>query len=910
MNKRSAGQSDIHVLLVEDDEDDFTLTRDLLRDIPGTRFHVHWASSYGEGLRALREGAFDVVLLDYRLGKGTGLDFLGRLPLEERTPPVILLTGQGDRETDVLAMRAGAADYLAKSGLNATTLERSIRYAVERHRAKMARHDAEMRYHLLLESVGAIVWQGDPETLQFTFVSREAEHLLGYPVERWTQEASFWIDHVHPEDRNSALAYCEEATRRGEPHSLEYRMIAADGRTVWLRDIVRVVEVAGRRTLAGVMVDLTSAREAEETIRLMQRAMESISEGIIITDPGQADNPIVYANPAFEEMTGYARGEALGRNCRFLQGEGTDPAVVGEVREAILDERSVTAELLNFRKDGISFWNRLSVSPVRDASGTLTHFVGVQRDMTERKRSLTDLAAAESHYRRLVTAAPLAVYAHDVEGRFFEINPAGERLLERSAGELIGEHFSVVLPSEELPIAQRLLEQVLSGTAEQFTEELHIVRPSGERRLLRVVVAPMRDGDQIVGVHGIARDITDERAREQHLRRVERLAGVGTLIAGVAHELNNPLSAVLGFTRLLLMDPRPESERDDLETIVRETERMAKIVADLRLVARETQEGAGKRQRVDLNDVVRHVMKTREYTHRTRSIEVKADLASDLPAVWADQGQVEQVLLNLVVNAEQAMDGTPGAHRLIVRTRRTPSGPSLQVIDSGRGIAPEHLERLFDPFFTTKAPGEGTGLGLSLVHSIIHDHKGEIRVDSELGQGTAIRIDLPAAPERHEPDVTPETIAGASESLRVLVVDDEDSVRRAVVRSLQRRGHTVDEAPEGNRALELLERTDVDYDVIVSDLRMPGMSGDELLRRLQTRGGGMDQRLIFLTGDTASPEAMRILSSINVPVLPKPAGIADVARWVERVGAREEQYTNAFAQARVNRPVSSGKREV
>lgn len=893
MSEPGAFQMEVRVLLVEDDEDDFTLTRDLLTDVWGARVQLDWARTYVEGLRMLTQGSYDVVLLDYRLGERTGLDFLGRLPLEEDSPPVILLTGQGDRETDLLAMQAGAADYLAKSGLNSTMLERSMRYAIERHRAKLARHEAERHYHLLLESVGAIVWQGDPDTLELSFVSREAENLLGYPVERWTQEPTFWVDHVHPEDRRWALAYCEDAARAGVPHSFEYRMIASDGRTVWLRDIVRVVEIAGRRTLAGVIVDITHVRESEEAIRLRDRAVEAISEGILITDAGQPDNPIVYVNPAFLAMTGYAADEVLGNNCRFLQGADTDPAAVTEIREGIAAERSVTVELLNYRKDGTPFWNRLLVNPVRDSSGGVTHFVGVQRDVTERKRSLAELAAAERHYRRLVNTAPLGVFAHDLDGRLLEVNAAAERLAGRTAGELIGAHFSVAFAPEDLPAAQALLERVLSGSAEEFEEELQIVRPSGEKRLLNVTVAPMREGNDVVGVHGIARDITDERAREQHLRRAERLAGVGTLIAGVAHELNNPLSAVIGFTQLLLMEPRPQSEREDLESIAREAARMGKIVSDLRLVARDPQQTTVTRQSVDLNDVVHHVVKTRDYAVRTRNIEIAKDLASDLPPILADPAQMEQVVLNLVVNAEQAMDGMGGDRQIVVRTLTTRGRVVLEIIDRGPGIEKAHLERIFDPFFTTKAPGEGTGLGLSLVHSIIHEHDGTIQVDSEPGRGTAIRIDLPCAREELGEGIVSQPLVTPIGPLRVLVVDDEDAVRRVLVRSLQRRGHSVDEAADGQQALELLGTTGREYAAIISDLRMPGMSGDQLLARVRQLGSGLEHRLIFLTGDTASPEAARILEGANVPVLPKPAGIMDVVRWVEQVGSPRHGHASS-----------------
>ncbi|MBB4636680.1 PAS domain S-box protein [Longimicrobium terrae] len=998
----------IRVLLVEDDEDDYLLTRGLLRDVEGAAFQLEWAQTYAAGLQAVRGGEFDVVLLDYRLGAQTGLDFLGRLPVDEATPPVILLTGQGDRETDLVAMRAGAADYLAKAGLNATMLERSIRYAVERHRAVMAQHDAERRYQLLLESVGAIVWQGDPRTLAFTFVSREAEHLLGYPVARWTTEPTFWVDRIHPEDRDWALALCEDASRRGVAHTFEYRMIAADGRIVWLRDIVRVVESAGRRELAGVMVDVTEVKQAEVTLRLRDRAIAAITEGVLITDPHQPDDPIVYVNPAFEELTGYPASEALGRNCRFLQGPDTDPAAVDVLRAAIAEERSATVDLLNYRRDGTPFWNRLSISPVREPGGRLTHFVGVQRDVTEPRLARLELAAAEAHYRRLVQAAPQAIFALDVEGRLIELNPAGERLLGRSAEELLGQNFGTLVAPRDQAASREAFERTLRGEGDEQEQRVHVLGPAGDQRLLSISTTPIVENGRVLGMHGIARDITEERARErqvrllasaleglreqgvsvidggrivyangahgrilgydpeqreglsvdtftpddeareairvaeecvvregswsgrmrrrrlndgvvipvdvvlgavqdgarsllftiiqdatekvareQHLRRVERLAGLGTLIGGVAHELNNPLSAVLGFTRLLLMDPRPEGEREDLETIARETERMAKIVSDLRLIARDTQESAGRRQTVDLNDVVRHVLKTRAYSLRTRNIEVRDDLAQNLPPVQADGGQMEQVLLNLLVNAEQAMTMAP-IRRLVVRTRATGQGASLHVVDTGAGIAPEYLDRIFDPFFTTKPPGEGTGLGLSMVHTIVAEHGGEIRVDSEVGKGTAIRIDLPAAARAREDQGAQQAQDPPARRLRVLVVDDEDAVRRVVVRAIQRRGHEVDEATEGSRALELLDGGAVRYDAIVSDLRMPGVSGDELLARLRDRTDGLDRRLVFLTGDTASPEAMRMLSEAGVPILAKPAGVADVVRTVEQVAAALE----------------------
>jgi nitrogen-specific signal transduction histidine kinase len=379
----------------------------------------------------------------------------------------------------------------------------------------------------------------------------------------------------------------------------------------------------------------------------------------------------------------------------------------------------------------------------------------------------------------------------------------------------------------------------------------------------------------IVRVQGAFQDITDRRRAETLLRRSERLASVGTLVGGVAHELNNPLHAIRSFAELMLLDPRAHEDREALEIIRREADRAAKVVSDLRLLARETQEGDGEREAVDLNEIVGHMVKVRRYSLETGNVEMRLDLAENLPTVLADRADIEQVVLNLMVNAEQAMAEQKGERILIVRTRRTPQGAAVHVVDTGPGIPPQNLERIFDPFFTTKAPGVGTGLGLSLVHNIVTEHEGQIHVESEVGKGTAFRIELPRATPSGEtgraeraPD---ETHAG---SLRILVVDDEETIRLVSSRFLERLGHRVDVVADGMDALRHLER--IDYDVILSDLRMPGLGGEELLERLRARGDGLERRLIFVTGDAAHG-----VGGTGVPVLVKPVRLEELSRAVE-----------------------------
>ena len=502
-----------------------------------------------------------------------------------------------------------------------------------------------------------------------------------------------------------------------------------------------------------------------------------------------------------------------------------------------------------------------------------------------RERAEAGVRAGERHYRRLVQTAPSTVYAVDNENRITELNRAGEELLGRPAEQVLGRPFEELFAPEDLPPAEAAYRTVAEGEVETLEVELRIQRPSGEKRDIHLAATPIREGETITGIHGIARDITEERAQDEQLRRAERLASLGTLVGGVAHELNNPLTSIRGLVQLLMDDTRSEDEMEMLRTVAREAERSSQIVNNLRRLTRHSYKIADSAHRVDLNDVVRHVLTVRKYALGTHNIDVSLDLAEGLPPVTGDRGPFEQVLLNLVVNAEQALETVDRERRIIVRTKAALRGVTLSIYDNGPGIPAAHLDRLFDPFWTTKDPDEGTGLGLSLVHSIVAEHGGEIDVQSEVGRGALFLVHLPAAgPRRTEPPSTPSATPPSEptsrRSLRILVVDDESGIRQVLDRLLNREGHHVELAADGGEALERVAAADDPFHLVLSDLRMPGIGGEELLTRLREQAPEYAGRIVFMTGDVRAREVGRIMHETRIPMVRKPFDISEILELV------------------------------
>src|SRR4051794_38980024 len=395
-------------------------------------------------------------------------------------------------------------------------------------------------------------------------------------------------------------------------------------------------------------------------------------------------------------------------------------------------------------------------------------------------------------------------------------------------------------------------------------------------------------GDHTVRVEALLRDVSERKKLDDETRDIyhqllqaEKMAALGQTVSGVAHELNNPLATILSWAERLSQRPTLEEPvRRGLETILSESGRAARDVRNLLTFA-------GKRQTtramVDVNLVARETLALRAYEQRVTNITVIHALAAGLPNVFADGHQVQQVLLNLVINAEQAMLSANGRGTIVVRSWHDADQESvvLEINDDGPGIPDELQPKIFDPFFTTKEVGKGTGLGLTVAYAIVQEHGGRIRLESRPGVGASFYVELPVtgaklapAPPPRSRETAVEAVAGAS----ILVVEDETKLASAVVDALRDVGYIVEHAPDGEEALNRVGAQA--FDLVICDLKMPRVDGMSFYRMLSAAAPGLSKRVIFVTGDVAGTDAEKFLEESGCRWLAKPFRLGDLLRAV------------------------------
>jgi PAS domain S-box-containing protein len=505
----------------------------------------------------------------------------------------------------------------------------------------------------------------------------------------------------------------------------------------------------------------------------------------------------------------------------------------------------------------------VSSGPFR-VNGALIGTVATLRDITDPKRAQDTLARSEARYRHLVESASDAIVTLDANGRFTTVNHAAENISGYKREELVGQWFAPMLPDDDLPKALAHFQQALSGETGLFESQFY--RKDGEVRTISITYSTPQKDEEVLC---LIRDVTDQKMLQEQLIQSEKMSAIGQLVSGVAHELNNPLAGISAFAQLLLAEKRfPPDQRTAAETIYSEARRASRIVQNLLTFARQHK---AEKIPTAINQVLDDTLELRGYELRVRGIDVRREYDESIPETMADAHQLQQVFLNLITNAEQAMEQRDGHHhRLTVRTRRGSDAIRIEIEDTGAGIPANLIERIFNPFFTTKPTGSGTGLGLSISLGIVREHEGRIWAENPPHTGARFVVELPITAPRSSGEQTavPHVQSMDSDRLRVLVVDDEASVRVSLQRYLAGKGHEVETTASGEDALVRLKASK--YDAVIVDMRMPDLSGEQLFERLRSNDPAHAERVIFTTGDLVNEQMRRFLDGTGRPCVPKP----------------------------------------
>jgi PAS domain S-box-containing protein len=593
-------------------------------------------------------------------------------------------------------------------------------------------------------------------------------------------------------------------------------------------------------------------------------------------------------NRGAERLKGYRADEIIGEHfSRFYSDEDRAAGLPTRALETALNGGRFEAEGWRVRKDGSRFWANVVIDPIRDETGEHIGFAKTTRDLTERREAEQALRRSEERFRLLIQGVTdYAIYMLDPLGYVSSWNAGAARFKGYAAEEIIGQHFSRFYQEEDCAagVPERALEA--ARTEGRFEAEGWRVRKDGSRFWGNVVIDPIRDDDgHLLGFTKITRDLTERKAAQEALEasreqffQAQKMEAIGQLTGGVAHDFNNILAAISGSIEIARRRlAAGQNPGQFLDNAMQGAQRGATLTQRLLSFARK--------QELELApvDLIVSIRETAELLARTigPGVTLETRFPVDLPPVLADRAQFELALMNLVVNARDAM---PDGGSIVLAIDLPEPGANgkrfvrLKVVDQGEGMDEATMARATEPFFTTKGVGKGTGLGLSMVQGMAEQCGGRLAIHSGPGEGTTAEIWLPVAQEEVAQAPSEHSIApGEVAQLRILAVDDDAIVLLNTVTMLEDMGHTVSERHSGSEALEALSESQ--YDLLISDYAMPRMNGGELIRQARLIRPGI--RAAIVSGYADLPEG----TELDVPRLGKPFSEQDLAQLISRITA-------------------------
>ncbi len=768
------------------------------------------------------------------------------------------------------------------------------RDVTERLRMEEALRQSEGKYRTILQDMEESYYEEDLVG-NFTFVNNTLCRDLGYSKEELI--GMNYRDYVPPEELERIRQVYNQVYRTGKPIELfSTQQIRKDGNRIYSEISVAPLrdhkdEIIGFR---GVGRNITARVHMEDSLRKSEARYRTILEDMQESyfEVDLRGNYTLF-NDAQCRQLGYTREEMIGLDYKKITPYDRQKEMfdiynrtyrTGEPNELFQAEQ--------IRKDGKRIPVEYSVYPIRNEQGEIIGFRGVGRDITKRVQMEEALRQSEERYRTVLEDMEEAYYEEDLAGNFTLFNDALCRQLGYSREELMGMNYKTYTAPEDIDRVFKAFNTVYR-TGEPLTGfQMVRITKDGRRVFTETSGFPLRDETgQIIGFRGVIRDVTQRKKAEEERRELEqkaqlasRLASVGELASGVAHEINNPLTGVIGYAHLLLT--RKDISRDvkhDLEIINEGAQRVAGIVKKLLSFARQTKP---EQRYININELIRNTLELRAYELAANNIKVTLQLTRDMPMTIADPGQLQQVFLNLIINAETEMKAAHDKGRLLIKTERMNSTLRISFKDNGPGIAKDNLETIFDPFFTTREVGQGTGLGLSVCHGIVTEHRGRIWAESIPGKGATFIVELPLITEEEQPESLeshePEMERPKkTDKARILVVDDEPVIRELVSKVLGEQGHTVETVDNAAAALKMVKSKR--YRLILLDIKMPGMSGIELYKKFQKIAPSLTKRVVFVTGDVMGKRTISFLNKTKTPYMMKPFDAKELKVEINRI---------------------------
>lgn len=752
-------------------------------------------------------------------------------------------------------------------------------------------HDLRARLGSTLEHMSDAFVLIDP-FWRFTYLNKKAEMLL----------------HRENDELFGKNIWSEFPEALGSRFETEYHRVVETGVSAEFEEFYAPLNMWFRLTahpskegLAIYFRDVTEEHVRNEHVRLLNSAVENMSDILLITEASPLDGPdslrIRYVNDAFERISGYSASEVIGRCPRFLQGPRTERRELGRIRSALERHEKVRTELINYTRDGREYWVEIDIFPLVDGVGNLTHFVALQRDITERRDTEARIRRNEERLRLLTQATELVIWDWDIlTGRIWW----NENLITIFGFDPISDSFGMdvwrahVHPQDRVRVLEDVWKAIRSS-AETWSAEYRLKSASGHNFHVVDRGFIIRDETgRATRMLGSITDVTKQQEIEAMLRQSQKLEAIGQLTGGVAHDFNNLLTVIMGRAECLTDDLADWDEvRCASDTILQAAERGAELTNRLLAFARAQ---PLEPVVVNLNETIRSLTPL-ICRSLGEHIEMDLVLADDLWLSEIDPFQFETGLLNLAINARDAM---PSGGKLTVETSNisideeiaalmsvTEGGfVSVAVSDTGIGMSADLTDRALEPFYTTKS--EGSGLGLSMVFGFTKQSGGHLKIYSEVGEGTTIKLFFPLSGAEHPdvPDevVTPGNTNGNGE--HVLVVEDDPFVRQHVVSMMRELGYRISEAETAAVALDLLAGAD-DIVVLFTDIVMPGgMSGPELAdeaRRLRP-----DLNVLYTSGYTENAIVHKGRLDAGVQLLSKPYRQQDLGLKLRAILDRDD----------------------